>query len=196
MKSEFPHDVNQTPPEARLTEVFGLTPLFCALGLLGFSVTLGETLFPLSMRDVKDGLLVLATGLAGLGCLGYEVRRRMNRTRLLVQGERIAVYRGAFLSEEIQRAQVVEYKLDHGNTFKMVAGPLVIGGTLVFLALKPGGDPKLKGWLAGMGGVLLGLAATTLATRLACRHFFIPKGAKHETVVLSKPGARRLLGLE
>ena len=189
----FPATLDQTPPRERLTEVFGLAPTLFGLGLLVHGISVLAVSPPVLRDDLGDLLLPGLCMLAGLACLAYEVYRRTRRTRLLPRGDGFGVYRGAAFSEEIHRSQVIEYKLEHLNTFKMVVGPLVIGGLLLFLALKPGQN-NLRLFLGGMGSVLLGLAVSTLVTRLACRHFFIPRGAKTETVMLFQREARRLRG--
>ena len=187
----FPQLFHETLPEARLTEAFGLAPLLFGLGFVGFSAGMMRTQWYRDLLHMRDLPLILGTMLVGLACIAYEIYRRLKRTRLLLQGERIAIYRGGLFSEEIQRFQVVEYKLNHENTLKMVAGPLVIGGTLLYLTLKPATDLTLT--LAVLGAVLWGLAASTLVTRLAMRTFFIPRGNKREEILLTKSAALRLL---
>jgi hypothetical protein len=188
----FPSSLDQTPPAERLTEVFGLVPPLFGVGLIGFCVALLVTLWPITRSEWDDVAIAVAIALVGIACWVYEIYRRLRRTSLFLQGARIGIYRGRAFSEETSLAQVVEYKLNHENTFKMATGPLVIGGTLLYLSLQPAkGLSRL--FLAGIGSLLVGLAISVLVTRFACRHFFIPKGNKRETIMLSKAQAERLL---
>jgi hypothetical protein len=189
----FPQTWNETLPEGRISEVFGLAPLLFGLGFIGFGATLVHLQSYRSLAKMQDLPLIGGVLLVGVACLAYEIYRRVRSTRLLVQGERIAIYRGGLFSEEIRRPQVIHYQLNHENTFKMVAGPVVIGGTLLYLTLKPG-DDALRPTLAMLGGVLWGLAASTLVTRLALRTYFIPRGNKREEIMLTRRGVSRLQG--
>ncbi len=50
----FPQALNETPPEARIPEVFGLAPLLFGLGLIGFGATLMGLQWYRSLSGMRD----------------------------------------------------------------------------------------------------------------------------------------------
>ncbi|MCB9596966.1 MAG: hypothetical protein H6719_29860 [Sandaracinaceae bacterium] len=188
----FPASLDQVPAHAVAVETFGFTPLSLALGgLLGL---LGS-LVGLATHGMNQGLpdLYLPAGcLAGLLVFGgFEVWRRRSKTALAFMGDHVAVYRAGQLAETFTRRGIILYRLSILNTIREVMlfgilGPFAILGGLATLA-----EPSIGLCVLGVGVGMTGAAASAIYARVACRHFFVPRGGTTEHVVFTRGLAER-----
>lgn len=186
--SPFPPALDAVPPEHRLTETFAFTPgalaIGAALGLAGFSIAFGTSGGPKSLDD----LYLPGACAAGAILFGaWETLRRMQRTSLVFAGDRMGVYRGKQLAEVAHRGQITIYQLSVLNTVRELFGFGLF--TLILLpaaAFSLGREPATGLMMLGAGLGSAGALASSIYARIACRHFFVPKGTGTEQVMFSR----------
>lgn len=189
----FPQSLQAVPPDGQLAETFAFTPGALAsgavLGLLGFAIGLGMRGGPKSVEDIY----------LPLGCAGgafvfglWEVTRRMKRTVLVHYGNQIGIYRGGQLTDVGYRSQITIYQLSVLNTVR----ELFAFGILALFALTGGAvsvvnDPSSGLVYLGVGIGLAGAFLSSIYARIACRHFFVPKGNGSEQVMFTREECNR-----
>ncbi len=190
--SPFPPALESVPAEARLPETFAFTPGALAagavLGLAGWLITLGSR----GATSLED-LYVPAGCVAGALLFGiWEVFRRLGRTVVAFHGDQIGVYRSGKLVDVAYRSQIMVYQLSVINTVR----ELVAFGMLGMMAL--GGGAMTVARDLGMGLIFLGVGiglsgafVSSIYARIACRHFFVPKGKSTEQVMFTRGAAGR-----
>lgn len=190
--SPFPPTLDAVPAEARLPETFAFTPGALAagavLGLAGWLIALGAR-----GPSRLDDLYVPAGCAAGAVLFGtWELLRRLGRTVVAFHGNQIGMYRGGKLSDVAYRSQIMVYQLSILNTIR----ELLAFGMLGLMAL--GGGAATVGKNLGIGLIFLGVGVgltgafiSSIYARIACRHFFVPKGQGTEQVMFTRGAAGR-----
>lgn len=186
--SPFPPALDAVPAEARLTETFAFTPGALAIGaILGLAGFLSAMATRGGAKSVED--LYLPGGCAaGAVLFGlWEVLRRMSRTSLVFQGDRMGVYRGGQLTQVAHRGQIMVYQLSVFNTIRELfafgfLALVALGGGGISLARDPGVGLTFLGAGVGCGGAFV----SSIYARIACRHFFVPKGNGTEQVMFTR----------
>ena len=144
--------------------------------------------------------VTLVALVGGLAMIGYELRRRRNRTALCVRGPAVGIYRGGALALAATRDQIVLFQTSYINTVKLVAAPIFIGalGLLPFSDLfNPIHDkPATADVLAGLALTAAGLisAASLVWTRHVWLTFHLPRKGLAESFHLRRSEASRLTG--
>jgi hypothetical protein len=184
----FPPTIDAVPEDSRLTETFAFTPgalsVGALLGLVGFLVALGSHGGPRAVEDLYlPGGCIAGTLLFG----AWEILRRLRRTAIVFWGNQIGIYRGGQLAQVAYPSQITVYQLSIINTIR----ELFAFGILALFALG-GGAASLAGDL-GMGLTFLGAGVglggafvSSIYARIACRHFFVPKGDSTEQVMFTR----------
>lgn len=189
----FPQSLDAVPPDGQLAETFAFTPGALAsgaiLGLIGFAIGLGMRGGPKSIEDIY----------LPLGCAGgavifglWEVMRRLKRTVIVHYVNQIGIYRGGQLTDVGQRGQIAIYQLSVLNTVR----ELMAFGILALFAITGGAftvmrDPSSGLVFLGAGIGLGGAFFSSIYARIACRHFFVPKGNGSEQVMFTRAECNR-----
>lgn len=191
-QSPFPPTLDAVPAEARLPETFAFTPGALAVGaVLGLA---GWLMSFLSRGPSKlEDLYVPAGCVAGAILFGlWEIFRRLGRTVVAFHGDQIGVYRSGKLTDVAYRSQIMVYQLSVINTVR----ELLAFGMLGLMSL--GGGAVTVGRDLGMGLIFLGIGVgltgafiSSIYARIACRHFFVPKGQSTEQVMFTRGAAGR-----
>ena len=186
--SPFPPALDAVPPEHRLTETFAFTPgalsIGGALGLAGFLIAFGTSGGPKSLDDMYlPGACAVGAVLFG----AWEIVRRMQRTSLVFAGDQMGVYRGGQLAQVAYRRQITIYQLSVLNTVRELfafgfLALILLPGAAFSLARDPATGLMMLG--AGLGSA--GAFASSVCARIACRHFFVPKGTGTEQVMFTR----------
>jgi hypothetical protein len=183
----FPTSLADVPAHTRVAETFGFTPLSLSVGgFLGFA----GSLIGVAMRGIDElSDLYLPGGcLVGFLLFGaWELMRRRSPTVLAFAGPQIGVYRGGTLGEVVHRSGVTIYQLSILNTIRELfffgmVGFFSLSGGLMTLAR----DRALGLCVLGVGVGTSGAFVSSIYARVACRHFFIPRGRGDEHVVFAK----------
>jgi hypothetical protein len=176
-KESFPQKIEHVPPGELVFESFGWQfgtwGMFCAVAAVW--VFMQED--PPTLRlSVAGGLLALAPAM-----LGYELRRRKNRTALAFYGGSIGIYRRGTLAMVVTPRQIAVYQTNFLNTIGMILLPLVLG----LLGLAPVSDlfnplhdkPPVQDILAGLFLTTAGLssAVSLVWTRHVWRILLVPR---------------------
>ncbi|MFO0589827.1 MAG: hypothetical protein U0441_19965 [Polyangiaceae bacterium] len=189
---QFPPTIDAIPAEGRLVETFAFTP--GALGIGGLLAFIGSAI-GLSQHGFRamDQLIMPAACFFGGVLFGaWEIWRRIGRATLVFWGPAIGIYREGKLSQRCYRSQITIYQLNILNTIREVLGfgfmALIAGG---YGLVSIGSDLSvgLVGIGIGIGGV--GAFASSIYARIACRHFFIPKGNSTDQVMFTRGEADR-----
>lgn len=184
---QFPPTIDAIPAEGRLVETFAFTP--GALGIGGLLAFIGSAIGLAQHGFHKmDQLIVPAVCFFG-GVLfgGWEIWRRIGRATLVFWGPSIGIYREGKLSQTCYRSQVTIYKLHIVNTIREVFGfgfLALFGVGYGMFAIGADLGLGLTGIGAGIGAV--GAFGSSIYARIACRHFFIPKGNTTEQVMFTR----------
>lgn len=180
----YPPTLDAVPEHARVAETFGFTPLSLATG--GFLGFVGSLIAVLTrgVDEVSD-LYLPAGCLAGFLLFGaWELMRRRSRTALAFAGQEVGIYRAGKLVEVVHRSQLTIYKLSIINTirelflFGMVGFFGLIGGLSMLMS-----DAAIGLCVLGVGVGMSGAFVSSVYARVACRHFFVPRGRGTEHVV-------------
>ncbi len=189
----FPPTLQPVPEDARLAETFAFTPgalaVGATLGLFGFIVALASGKGATSMNDLY---YPLACTLGAILFGFWEVMRRLNRTSLVFYGNQMGVYRGGKLVQVGSRNQIMVYQLSVINTIRelMAFGMLGFGG-MIMGAVTVGRNLGVGLTFLGAGVGLTGAFISSIYGRIACRHFFVPKGNGTEQVMFTRGIASR-----
>ena len=191
-QTQFPPRIEVVPEHATVTETFGFTPLsFSAGALLGL---IGSTIAVITI-----GVHELSDLYIPLGCLGglvlfgaWELWRRRRRTTLAFAGNQIGIYRGGQLAEVAYRSQMVIYQLNIVNTMRELAlfGIVGLGGLMAGITMMVPA-PAFGLCALGVGVGMTGACASSVYARIACRHFYVPRGRGSEHVVFTSRAIER-----
>lgn len=183
----FPTALAEVPAHARVAETFGFTPLSLSIGgFLGFA----GSLIGVAMRGIDElsDVYLPAGCLAGFLLFGaWELMRRRSKTVLAFAGPQIGIYRKGILGEVVQRSAIAIYKLSIVNTIRelMIFGIFGFFGTFGGL-MTIARDPALGLCMLGGGIGMAGAFVSSIYARVACRHFFVPRGRGTEHVVFAR----------
>lgn len=189
---QFPPTLEGVPTEGQLVETFAFIPGALALGgvlsLIGSFVYIGKHQF----REMGD--LVWPAGcFFGAVIFGaWEIWRRMGRTTVLFWGDQIGLYRGGKLQQTAYRSQIQIYQLNILNTIRELIGFGFFALVGLFVGLAALGSDLGTG-LSFIGGAigLISAFISSIYARVACRHFFVPKGRGTEQVMFTRGQATR-----
>jgi hypothetical protein len=180
LSSSLPAKLSHVPDRARIAETFGWLP-----GIWGAFFLVVAGYFSDGVTNPSAGTetaIFLVSAALGLVLAGYEFRRHGNRTALVKEGDRIAVYRKGRLDLLLEPEEVVTIKAEFAVMIK-IGVPLGLAAVL-FTAL--GIDFITRGKAAGDGLLVLSLAlalwaslASAARARFRCAHLRLPiKGSR------------------
>jgi hypothetical protein len=180
----------------RIAEAFGWQP-----GIWGGFFLIVACFFwagPAWPADVGSRSIILSSAALGLFLAGHEVRRRRNRTVLVKDGERIAVFRKGRLDLVLPPGELAAVKADLVVVLK-IGVPLGLAAVL-FTSLGILVVTRDKAVSDGLLILTLGVAcwaslASAAWTRFRCTHFRLPiKGSKwiEESVLIPRSRCKEL----
>ncbi len=191
----IPTRLDEVPIEARVPERFGWLSGSAAIAAAVFAVWWGGLLrggYDLESVGVEIGCV-----LGAVFFTWYEVWRRAKRTVLVARGPSIGVYRKGVLSVVIGQGHMAPYELHILNTVRYLLLPVLLGPItfIAGLAALVTSTGKVESLLMTLGGAyVISIGASIVWTRIACKHFFIPKGGGREEVIFTRADLTRLIG--
>jgi len=186
------------PECRRVPETFGLQPGIWGSALILSGILIAPwSLGPHAVAQIAIPAFLLTLGMA---LTGYEIRRRRNRTVLVKDDERFAIYRKGRLDRILVPGEIRTIEADFVSMLQ-IGIPLGLAG-LLFTVL--GIDVSVRDKSLREGGVILSFGVACWAslasaawTRYACRHLRIPvRGKKwfEESVLVHRSRIRELFG--
>lgn len=189
---QFPPTIDPIPAEGRLVETFAFIP--GALGIGGLLAFVGSCIGIAShgFRAMDQLYVPAACFFGGVLLGGWEIWRRIGRSTVVFWGPQIGIYREGKLSQTAYRSQITIYQLNIANTIREVMGfglMALFGGGWGLFSIKGDLGMGLTGIGIGIGAV--GAFASSIYARIACRHFFLPKGKSSEQVMFTRGECNR-----
>jgi hypothetical protein len=178
------------PEQDKFVETFGWQPGiwggFCLVSAILFAIPAQSPFLPLALW------ITAGAAFAGFCLTGYEVRRRRNRTVLVIDSGKIAVYRHGALDLVLELAEVTVVRADLVTMVK-IGVPLAIAA-LLFAAIGVIGLLRDEAAvidnliILSLGLACFGSLASAAWTRFRCAHLRVPlKGSRwmaEETVLI------------
>ena len=174
-RDSFPQSLGDAHPDKVLVETygwqFGTWGGLCAL--LACFVLASEYI-----EKGPGGTEWLASGVvaaAGVAMLAYEVRRRSNRTALIIDGDRVGIYRRGRLDAQVSRGEIGCYRFEPMNTVEILIALGMFGVPAGILSLVAPLSIRDRVLAIAATLAIASAIASSIRTRHYCDIYLLPR---------------------